>query len=103
MGEPGNRAIITGIGLRTPVGRHVTEVFGSVLSGRSGLRRPSEEQRAVLPVDSAGFAPPVDPLDVLPGTEARSVDRFVLLALGAADDALADAGLVVGEDVDPAR
>lgn len=104
---PGRRArdhaTVTGIGLLTPLGSGAGESFDALCAGRSGLRRPHDAHPVaeILPV--AGFAPAVDPAGVLPPTEARIVDRFVTLALAAADAALTDAGVVVGRDVDPAR
>src|SRR5690606_36902208 len=96
-------AAITGIGLLTPLGGDAGETFEALCGGRSGLCRPPAEHpmAGVLPV--VGLAPPVAPTSVLPPTEARMVDRFVVLAIAAADAALADAGLRVGEDVDPTR
>lgn len=91
-------AVVTGIGLLTPLGRGTADVFDGLCTGRSGLCRP-EGDKAVPMLDVAGLAPPVDPLSVLPRAEARSVDRYLLLALAAAEDAVADAGLLVGENV----
>jgi len=95
-------AAVTGIGLLTPLGG-ATETFEALCAGRSGLGRPPAEHPVAGVIPVAGLAPPVDPTSVLPPTEARMVDRFVVLAIAAADAALADAGLRVGEDVDPAR
>jgi 3-oxoacyl-[acyl-carrier-protein] synthase II len=94
---------ITGIGLVTPVGRKVDDVFDALCTGRSGLRTPTDDHPAAGWLDTAGIAPDIDPIEVLPATEARCVDRFVLLAMAAADDAISDAHLEVGRDVDPAR
>lgn len=96
-------ATITGIGLVTPVGDRVPDFFDALCTGRSGLRRPAGEHplAGILPV--AGFAPQIDPASVLPPTEARWVDRFAVMAVAAADAALADAGIAVGTDADPAR
>lgn len=96
-------ATVTGIGLFTPVGGTVAAVFDALCDGRSGLRRPPADHpvAGILPV--AGIAPELDPAAVLPATEARWVDRFAVMAVAAADAALADARIVVGEDVDPAR
>jgi 3-oxoacyl-[acyl-carrier-protein] synthase II len=96
-------ATVTGLGLVTPVGRKPAEVFDALLSGRCGLTVPPPGHAAHGWLETAGIAPPVDPLEVLPPRETRGVDRFVLLALAAADDALADAGLEVGRDVAPDR
>ncbi|HVB42162.1 MAG TPA: beta-ketoacyl-[acyl-carrier-protein] synthase family protein [Streptosporangiaceae bacterium] len=96
-------AEITGIGLVTPAGSDADEFFQTLCKGPSGLRRPPEGHPAWPELDVAGIAPHVDPVSVLPPTETRCVDRFVLLALLAAERALADAGLEVGRDVDPYR
>ena len=47
--------------------------------------------------------PAIDPRSVASGPETQVLDRIVLLALLAAADALADAGIEVGRDVDPDR
>ncbi|OLB80359.1 MAG: beta-ketoacyl synthase [Actinobacteria bacterium 13_2_20CM_2_71_6] len=95
--------VVTGMGLVTPVGTSVAEVFDALCTGRSGLSRPPEGHPLAASVDVAGFGPEIDATTVLPATEARVVDRYVVMALCAARDALADAGLVVGRDVDPYR
>jgi 3-oxoacyl-[acyl-carrier-protein] synthase II len=92
-------ATVTGIGLVTPLGRKVDEVFEALCTGRSGLRAPAPDHAVAGLLDTAGFAPAIDATEVLPPTETRCVDRFVLLAIAAADDAIADAGLQVGRDV----
>jgi 3-oxoacyl-[acyl-carrier-protein] synthase II len=96
-------AAITGMGLVTPVGCDVDEFFEALCEGRSGLRRPPEGHPAAGELDVAGISPDIDPVSVLPPKETRAVDRFVLLALAAADRAIADAGLQVGQNADPAR
>lgn len=96
-------ATITGIGLVTPVGRKADEVFDALCTGRSGLVAPPEGHPVHGWLDTAGIAPAIDAREVLPPTEARAVDRFVLLAIAAADDAIADARVQIGTDVDPAR
>ncbi len=98
-----NTATVTGIGLVTPLGSKPEEFFDGLLAGRSGLTRPEGDHPAAGWLEAAGIAPPIDPRAVLPPTEARHVDRFVLLAMAAADGALSDAGLEVGRDVDPRR
>jgi 3-oxoacyl-[acyl-carrier-protein] synthase II len=94
---------VTGLGLVSPVGSSAAEVFAAACAGRSGLSRPAAGDRLDGLLDVAGFAPPIDPVSVLPATEARFVDRCIVMALRAAEDALADAGLEVGRDVDPHR
>jgi 3-oxoacyl-[acyl-carrier-protein] synthase II len=98
----GNGAV-TGIGLVSPVGTTVGDVFDAVCAGRSGLVRPQEGHALHGVVDVAAFGPAIAAEDVLPPKEARVVDRSIVMAVRAADDALADAGIEVGRDVDPFR
>jgi 3-oxoacyl-[acyl-carrier-protein] synthase II len=97
------RAQISGLGVVTGCGSGPEEFFEALCAGRSGLSHPPEDHPLAGIVEAAAFAPPIDPASVAPPTEARCVDRFIVLALTAADAALADAAIVVGRDVDPAR
>jgi len=98
-----NTATITGMGLLTPVGRGVDEVFHALCVGKSGLAAPAADHPAADSVDVGGFVPDVDPRTVVAGPAASVVDKTVVLALLTAADALADAGIEVGRDVDPGR
>ncbi|MFJ9623877.1 beta-ketoacyl-[acyl-carrier-protein] synthase family protein [Streptomyces sp. NPDC101181] len=100
---PETRAVITGLGTFTPLGRGAADTFDALLHGKSGLRRPPEGHLLDGSVGVAGIAPDIEASEVLPPSEGRLVDRYALMALAAADDALSDAGLVVGRDVDPHR
>ena len=92
-------AVITGIGLVTPVGDSLDEVFDAVCAGRSGLVAPPDGHPVAGVLEVAGIAADVDPDGLVPRIEWRTVDRYVLMSLRAAADALADAGLQVGRDV----
>lgn len=96
-------ATITGMGLLTPVGRGVENVFDALLHGKSGISRPPEGHPVANSVELAGFLPPFDAGTIASGPDGKVMDRTVILAQLTAEDALADAGLVVGENVDPAR
>ncbi|MPZ85359.1 MAG: beta-ketoacyl-ACP synthase II [Actinophytocola sp.] len=99
----GAAAAITGMGLLTPVGQGVAEVFHALCVGKSGLSTPPAGHPAADSVDVGGFVPDVDPRTVVAGPAASVVDKTVVLALLTARDALADAGIEVGRNVDPAR
>ena len=103
MSERVPRAVITGIGLVTPVGLTAGDLFDAVVAGRSGLVRPPADHPAADAMDVVGLAPAIDPRTVLPRTEARFADRFLVLALTAAAEAIADSGLDVGANADPER
>ncbi|MEU2614750.1 beta-ketoacyl-[acyl-carrier-protein] synthase family protein [Micromonospora sp. NPDC007271] len=96
-------ATITGIGLVTPVGRGVAEFFEALCLGKSGLVQPPAGHPAAGAAEVVGIAPDIDPTSVLPAREVLAVDRYVVMALAAADDAMRDAALEVGRDVDPLR
>jgi 3-oxoacyl-[acyl-carrier-protein] synthase II len=98
-----NTATITGMGMLTPVGRGVEEVFHALCVGKSGLAAPAAGHPAADSVEVGGFVPDVDPKTVVSGPAASVVDKTVVLALLTAADALADAGIEVGRDVDPGR
>ncbi|WFE65597.1 beta-ketoacyl-[acyl-carrier-protein] synthase family protein [Micromonospora sp. WMMD714] len=95
--------MITGMGLFSPVGRGVDATFAAFTTGRSGLSRPPEGHPARESLEVAGVLPPIDARTVATGPETRVLDRVVLFALLTAADALADAGIEVGRDVDPGR
>jgi 3-oxoacyl-[acyl-carrier-protein] synthase II len=101
--ERGRGVTVTGMGLVTPVGTTADDVMSAMCDGRSGLSRPPEGHPLVGSVDVAGFGPVIDPLTVLPAPDTRVVDRYIVMALQAAADAIADAGIEVGRDVDPYR
>ncbi len=96
-------AVITGMGLFTPVGRGVEATFDALCAGRSGLVRPPQGHPAAGSLEVAGVLPEVDPRSVSSGPDTKVLDRIVVLALVTAADALADAGLEVGRDVAPER
>jgi 3-oxoacyl-[acyl-carrier-protein] synthase II len=99
----GDSATITGIGLVTPIGCDVGSFFAALCKGPSGLQRPPGDHPAGAVLEVAGIAPYIDPVSVVPPTETRCADRFILLALAAAERAMADAALEVGRDADPFR
>ncbi|TGB15127.1 beta-ketoacyl-[acyl-carrier-protein] synthase family protein [Streptomyces sp. MZ04] len=97
------RAVVTGIGLVTPLGEDVDEFFEALCLPRSGLVRPPAGHVAEGLLDAVGIAPELDAAQLVPRHDTGVADRFSLMAVAAADAALADAGIKIGEDVDPQR
>jgi 3-oxoacyl-[acyl-carrier-protein] synthase II len=95
--------VITGIGMLTPVGTGIAEVFAAVCTGRSGLFRPPAGHPVHGSIEVAGMVGDIDPASVGSGPELKTLDRTIVLALLTARAALADADLVVGRDVDAER
>ncbi|EMV9186002.1 beta-ketoacyl-ACP synthase II, partial [Escherichia coli] len=94
------RIVVTGMGAVTPLGCGVDRVWERLLAGRSGIRELPAELIGDLSVRIGGQVPGLeedphsgfDPDRVLPQKEQRKVDRFILFALAAAEEALEQAG-----------
>jgi 3-oxoacyl-[acyl-carrier-protein] synthase II len=91
------RAVITGIGLATPlaVGREAS--FSRLLEGKSGIRRFTLFDPARVKTRFGGEVPDFDPTVALDKPTVRRTDRYTQLAVVAADEAVADAGLKIAE------
>jgi 3-oxoacyl-[acyl-carrier-protein] synthase II len=89
------RAVITGIGLVTPlgVGRELT--WSRLVEGRSGIRRFEHFDASRLRTQFGGEVPDFDASGALDKPTLRRTDRYSQLAVVAADEAVADAGLTV--------
>lgn len=92
MADTQARVVVTGLGATTPVGGDAASTWESFLAGRSGIQTLTEDWAEDLPVKIAGRIA-VEPSEVLPRVEARRLDRSAQLAIIAAREAWADAGL----------
>jgi 3-oxoacyl-[acyl-carrier-protein] synthase II len=96
----GPRIVVTGMGLVTPLGSGVELVWQRLLAGRSGIVRLAEEIVADLPGKVGGRVPLLaddaeagfDADWAVAAKEQKKMDRFILFALGAAKEAIAQAG-----------
>ena len=93
------RVVITGLGLVTPLGCGVEASWSRLLQGHSGARRIEEFEVSDLACQIGCFVPrgplsegKFDPNDWMEPKEQRKVDDFIIFAMGAADQALQDAG-----------
>ena len=91
--SPGQRAVITGIGLVTPLGWVLADVWASLLAGKSGIGLITHFEPNGLPCVIGGQVPNFDATDFMSAKEARRMSRASQLTLAAAKLALADAGL----------
>jgi 3-oxoacyl-[acyl-carrier-protein] synthase II len=89
--------VVTGLGATTPLGGDVTSTWEGLLAGRSGVGPLKADwvDRFDLPVRIAAQLA-VEPTEVLPRVEARRLDRCEQVAMVAARQAWADAGLGEG-------
>jgi 3-oxoacyl-[acyl-carrier-protein] synthase II len=100
------RVVITGIGLLTPLGQGTEITWKAILAGKSGAGRITtfdpegyacQVACEVPRVDGRGGGGPdvegaFDPDATLAPKDQRRVDDFILYAIAAADEAIADSG-----------
>jgi 3-oxoacyl-[acyl-carrier-protein] synthase II len=105
------RIVVTGMGLVTPLGTGVEAVWSRLLEGRSGIVRLPDETVADLPGKVGGAVPTLaydpeagfDPDAAAPPKEQKKMDRFILFALAAAQQAVAQAGWAPSTDEERER
>src|ERR1700731_2756653 len=93
------RVVVTGLGMVTPLASGIEPTWQRILAGQSGIRRIEKFEVSDITCKIAGQVPRGDGSD---GTfdadhwmepkEQRKVDDFIIFAMGAATQALDDAG-----------
>ena len=93
------RVVITGIGLVTPLGANAEASWSNLLRGESGIKPVKNFDVTDLPAKIAGTISQSEddqgsfrPDDWLESKEQRKIDRFILLGLVAATQAVNDSG-----------
>src|SRR5476649_2777559 len=94
------RVVITGMGVVSPLGCGVETVWQRLLAGQSGIGPLPEAMVAQLPVKIGGQVPDplldpiggLDPDRFVAPKDQKKMDRFILFAMAAADEALRQAG-----------
>ena len=84
---------MTGLGAVTPIGGDAPATWRAAVAGESGIDFIRSFDASGFPVRIAGEVKEFDPTQVASAKDARRLDRNVLLSLGAAREAVADAGL----------
>lgn len=93
------RIVITGMGIASPLGCVIEPVWQRLLAGKSGLRRLPDDMANDLPVKVGGVVPTIEedakaglnPDAFVTPKDQRKMDRFILLALAATEEALQQA------------
>src|ERR687895_758469 len=87
------RIVVTGLGAVTPLGNDVPSTWRAATAGKSGIDFIRSFDASGFPVRIAAEVKDFDATTVASPKEVRKLDRNVLLALGAASEAVSDAGL----------
>ncbi|MEO3975075.1 ketosynthase chain-length factor [Streptomyces sp. CAU 1734] len=91
---PGNGVpAVTGIGVTAPNGLGTETWWANTLNGTTGIRPLTRFDPASYPARLAGEVPGFDPAQHIPSRLLPQTDHMTRLALTAADEALADAGI----------
>ena len=95
------RVVVTGVGLICGVGNTSTEVWASLLAGKSGVARITHFDASQFAAQIAAEVKNFDPLQFVDKKELKKMGRFIHLALAASDEAMRMSGLQVTPELAP--
>jgi 3-oxoacyl-[acyl-carrier-protein] synthase II len=87
------RVAVTGLGAVTPLGNDAPSTWRAAVAGESGIDWIRSFDASGFPVRVGAEVKDFDPTTVASPKEVRKLERNVLLSLGAAAEAMTDAGL----------
>lgn len=97
--DPADPIVVTGMGAVSPLGVGVDALWNGLVAGRSGIVRNDRFDATDFVSQIAGLVPtkPADPngfdaADYIDGKEIKKMDLFIQYAIGAASEALDQAG-----------
>ncbi|CEK10811.1 beta-ketoacyl-ACP synthase II [Legionella hackeliae] len=93
------RVVITGMGMLTPVGLNVEQTWHNILAGKSGVGMVEDFDATDYPTKIWAKVKNFNVENYMPLKDARKMDVFTQYGLAAADEALADSGLVIDEQL----
>lgn len=92
-----HRAVITGMGVISPVGNHLDEFWDNLIEGKSGIGLLTRFDTSDLPTKVAAEVKNFEPTEWMNKKESRHMDRFAQFAIAAAKLAVQDSGLDFGK------
>jgi len=94
------RVVVTGLGCVSPVGNTVQESWSNLLSGRSGVDFIKKFDATAFACQFAGEVKGLDLDAYISPKDARGMDAFIHFGIVASIQAVLDAGLPTGADLD---
>jgi len=94
------RVVITGIGMINSLGNDVQSSFDAIKNGECGIDTITLFDASQYNAQIAGEVKNFDPEAIMGKKEAKKADRFIHLGIHAAQEAMADAGIVTDNKVD---
>jgi 3-oxoacyl-[acyl-carrier-protein] synthase II len=92
------RVVVTGIGLVSPLGIGTGPTWDGVCQGRSGVGRITKFDLTGCSAQIAAEVQGFDPLQYFEKKDVKKVDPFIQFAVAASQEAVKDAGLVIGPE-----
>lgn len=90
--------VVTGVGLVTPCGIGIDNVWNNILNGQSGIGPLTRFDISRFDTKFAGEVKEFNPEDYIQPKEVKKMDLFIHYALAAAHIAVNDAGLDMGKE-----
>lgn len=87
------RVVVTGLGAITPLGNTMAETWNGLINGVSGAGPITQFDATKFKTQFACEVKGFDPLQYMDRKEVRKCDRYTLLGLYAADEAVVDSGM----------
>ena len=87
------RVVVTGLGVISPLGNTLAETWEGLINGRSGAGPITQFDASKFKTQFACEVKDFDASQYVDRKEARKCDRYSLLAIGAAKQAIADAAM----------
>jgi 3-oxoacyl-[acyl-carrier-protein] synthase II len=97
------RVVVTGLGCVSPVGNTVGEAWANLMAGKSGIDVITKFDASVFGCKIAGEVRNLDLDTYITPKDARAMDTFIHYGIAAATQAVADAGLPVGDALEEAQ
>ena len=91
------RVVVTGLGCISPVGNTVSEAWANLLAGQSGIDLITKFDASNYSCRIAGEVKGFDVEKYMSAKDARTMDTFIHYGIAAAEQAVLDAGLPIGE------
>ncbi|MCC8142490.1 MAG: beta-ketoacyl-ACP synthase II, partial [Tannerellaceae bacterium] len=93
------RVVVTGLGAITPLGNTLAETWEGLINGKSGAGPITHFDASKFKTQFACEVKGFSPLQIMDRKEARKCDRYTLLGIAAAKEAIADSNLENVEDL----
>ncbi len=90
-----NRVVITGIGCLSPIGLNMSATWEGLIAGKSGIDYITLFDAEPLETKIAGEVKGFEPTNYMNRKDARRMDRFAQLAVGASREAVEQSGLKI--------